>query len=33
MPLWRTRLVVVATTLLLLAASMGGWVHGFYLDW
>jgi hypothetical protein len=32
MPLWRTRLVVV-TMLLLLAASLGGWVHGFYLDW
>jgi hypothetical protein len=33
MPLWKTRLVVVATMLLLLAASLGGWAYGFYLDW
>jgi hypothetical protein len=33
MPLWRTRLVVVATMLLLLAALLGGSLHGFYLDW
>jgi hypothetical protein len=32
MPLWRTRLVVVAT-MLLLAALLGGSLHGFYLDW
>ena len=33
MPLWRTRLVVVATMLLLLAALLGGCLQGFYLDW
>jgi hypothetical protein len=33
MPLWRTRLVVVATMLLLLVALLGGWLQSFYLDW
>jgi hypothetical protein len=33
MPLWRTRLVVVATMLLLLVALLGGWLQCFYLDW
>jgi hypothetical protein len=33
MPHWRTRLVVATTMLLLLAASLGGWLHPFYLDW
>jgi hypothetical protein len=34
---WKTRLVALATTLLLLAASFGGGslevVRSFYLDW
>jgi hypothetical protein len=37
MPQWRTRLVAPATTLLLLAVSLGGgWLSvfdHFYLDW
>jgi hypothetical protein len=37
MPQWRTRLVAPATTLLLLALSLGGgWLSAvghFYLDW
>ena len=37
MPQWRTRVVAAATTLLLVAVSLGdGWLgaaHHFYLDW
>jgi hypothetical protein len=37
MPHWRTRLVALATLLILLAISLaGGWFqpfHPFYLDW
>jgi hypothetical protein len=33
MPQWKPRLVVVATMLLVLVASLGGWLHAFYLDW
>jgi hypothetical protein len=33
MPQWRPRLVVATTLLLLLAASLGGWLNAFYLDW
>jgi hypothetical protein len=37
MPQWRTRIVGLATTLLLVAVSLGGgWlnvVHQLYLDW
>ena len=33
MPQWKPRLVVVATMLLLLVASLGGWLHTLYLDW
>jgi hypothetical protein len=37
MPQWRTRLVALATMLLVVAVSLGGgWsdlFHRFYLDW
>ena len=33
MPQWKPRLVVVATMLLVLVASFGGWLHALYLDW
>ena len=36
MPQWRTRFVASATSLLVVAVTLGGWLeafHRFYLDW